>query len=131
MKYFKHSEFDSPDVKGSGKNMNKEFLLFLDELRKRCGFKFRVTSGFRSKKHHQSLSDRGYHTIKNSAHLKGLAADIALSDSQKRAKFVFHAMELSDELNLPFRTGLAGKDKGNFVHIDIDETKKHPKIWIY
>jgi len=131
MKYFKISEFASPDVKASGKNMDKEFLLFIDELRKRCGFPFRITSGFRTKKYHESLSDRGYHTIKNSAHLKGLASDIALSDSQKRAKFVFYAMELTHELKLPFRVGLAGKSKGNFVHIDIDKTKKSPKIWIY
>ena len=131
MKYFKKSEFDSPDVKKSGKNMDKEFLLFIDELRNRCGFPFRITSGFRTKEYHQSLSDRGYHTIKNSAHLKGLASDIALSDSEKRAKFVFYAMELTSELNLPFRIGLAGKSKGNFAHIDIDKTKKFPKIWIY
>ena len=131
MKYFKKKEFDSPDVKKSGKNMDKEFLLFIDELRNRCGFPFRITSGFRTKEYHQSLTERGYHTIPTSAHLKGLAADIALSDSEKRAKFVFYAMELTSELNLPFRIGLAGKSKGNFAHIDIDKTKKFPKIWIY
>ena len=131
MKYFKKSEFDSPDVKKSGKNMDKEFLLFIDELRKRCNFPFRITSAFRTKEYHQSLTERGYHTIPTSAHLKGLAADIALSDSKKRAKFVFYAMELTSELNLPFRIGLAGKSKGNFAHIDIDKTKKSPKIWIY
>ena len=63
MKYFKKSEFDSPDVKKSGKNMDKEFLLFIDELRNRCGFPFRITSGFRTKEYHQSLTERGYHTI--------------------------------------------------------------------
>ena len=99
--------------------------------RNRCGFPFRITSGFRTKEYHQSLTERGYHTIPTSAHLKGLAADIALSDSKKRAKFVFYAMELTSELNLPFRIGLAGKSKGNFAHIDIDKTKKSPKIWIY
>ena len=132
MKYFKISEFDSPDVKDSGKNMDKEFLLFIDELRKRCEIgPFRITSGYRSQAYHDDLTKRGYHTSKTSAHLKGLAADIALSDSQKRAKFVFYAMELTHELKLPFRVGLAGKSKGNFVHIDIDKTKKSPKLWVY
>jgi len=42
MKYFKIKEFDSPDLKGSGKNMDINFLRFLDELRKRCGFPFRI-----------------------------------------------------------------------------------------
>ena len=131
MKYFKISEFDSPDEKGSGLYMDREFLFFLDELRKRCGFPFRITSGYRSQAYHDDLTKRGYHTIKTSAHLKGLAADIALSDSQKRAQFVFYAMELTHELNLPFRAGVAGKSKGNFVHIDIDKTKKSPKLWVY
>ena len=131
MKYFKKSEFDSPDVKGSNKNMDKEFLLFIDELRNRCGFPFRVTSGFRTKEYHNSLTERGYKTSPKSAHLKGLAADIALSDANKRAKFVFYAMELTSELGLPFRVGLAGKSGGNFAHIDIDTTKQSPRLWIY
>ena len=131
MKYFKKSEFDSPDVKKSGKNMDKEFLLFIDELRNRCNFPFRITSGFRTKEYHDSLTERGYQTSPKSAHLKGLAADIALSDANKRAKFVFYAMELTSELGLPFRVGLAGKSGGNFAHIDIDTTKQSPRIWIY
>ena len=106
MRYFKISEFDSPDEKGSGKNMSPLFLDFLDEL-----------------------TDRGYHTIKNSAHLKGLAADIAISDSVKRAYFVGHALELVHLMGLPFRLGISKKN--SFIHIDIDETKTNPRMWIY
>ena len=131
MEYFKIKEFDSPDVKGSGKNMDDQFLRFINELRKRCKFPFVVTSGYRTPEYHKSLTDRGYHTSPTSAHLKGLAADIVMTDSKKRARFVYEAMNLCSELSLPFRVGLAGKSKGNFAHIDIDETKKSPKIWIY
>tara|TARA_R110000744_G_scaffold116479_1_gene217911 strand:- start:108 stop:503 length:396 start_codon:yes stop_codon:yes gene_type:complete len=131
MKYFKNSEFDSPDVKWSGKKMDKEFLLFIDELRGRCGFPFRITSGFRTKEYHESLTERGYQTTPKSAHLRGLAADIALSDAKKRAKFIFCAMELTSELGLPFRVGMAGKSKGNFAHIDIDTLKQSPRLWVY
>ena len=131
MKYFKIKEFASPDKPKSGKNMDIKFLRFIDELRKRCKFPFVVTSGYRTPEHHQSLTDRGYHTSPTSAHLKGLACDIVMTDSKKRARFVYEAMELCNELSLPFRVGLAGKSKGNFAHIDIDETKQHPKIWIY
>ena len=131
MEYFKIKEFDSPDVKGSGKNMDIQFLRFINELRKRCKFPFIVTSGYRTPEYHKSLTDRGYHTSPTSAHLKGLAADIVMTDSKKRARFVYEAMNLCSELCLPFRVGLAGKSKGNFAHIDIDETKKSPKIWIY
>ena len=129
MEYFKIKEFDSPDVKGSGKNMDIKFLRFINELRKRCKFPFIVTSGYRTPEYHKSLKDRGYHTSPTSAHLKGLAADIVMTDSKKRARFVYEAMELCNELDLPFRVGLAGKQ--GFAHIDIDETKQHPKIWIY
>ena len=128
MRYFNISEFDSPDEKVSGKNMNPVFLDFIDELRSRCNFPFKVTSGYRTKAYHQSLTNRGNHTIKNSAHLKGLAADIAISDSVKRALFVGHALQLVHELGLPFRVGIK---KDSFCHIDIDEEKTNPRLWIY
>ena len=129
MKYFKYKEFKCNCC--NKQEMNKQFLLFLDELRARCSFPFRVTSGWRCENKQKDLARRGYHTIKNSAHLKGLAADIAVSDSVKRALFVAYAIELSHELKLPFRMGIAGKDKGHFIHIDIDETKTNPRMWIY
>jgi uncharacterized protein YcbK (DUF882 family) len=131
LRHFKLDEFDSPDEKGSGKKMDKTFLLFLDELRHRCNFKFFITSGFRTKSHHEDLTKRGYKTIKNSAHLEGKAVDVIISDSYKRALFVAFALELASELDLPFRLGIAGKDKGNFIHIDISEKLSSPKIWIY
>ena len=131
MRYLNISEFDSPDEKGSGKNMNPLFLDFIDELRSMCDFPFRVTSGYWTQAYHDSLTKRGYHTIKNSAHLKGLAADIAISDSVKRSYFVGYALDLVHRLGLPFRVGIAGKSKGNFIHIDIDETKTNPRLWIY
>ena len=130
MRYFKISEFDSglPNEKGTGINMSPVFLDFIDELRARCDFPFRVTSGFRTQAYHDSLTKRGYHTIKNSAHLKGLAADISISDSVKRALFVGHALQLVHELGLPFRVGIK---KDSFCHIDIDEEKTNPRLWIY
>ena len=135
MRYFKISEFDSglPNEKGTGVNMTPVFLDFIDELRSRCNFPFRVTSGFRTEVYQQSLTDRGYKTAKKgqSPHLKGLAADIAISDSVKRALFVGHALQLVHELGLPFRVGIAGKGKGNFCHIDIDEERTNPRLWIY
>tara|TARA_R110002020_G_scaffold346394_1_gene560264 strand:+ start:110 stop:511 length:402 start_codon:yes stop_codon:yes gene_type:complete len=131
LRYFQLKEFSSPDDKESCKKMNPRFLKFIDELRHRCGFGFYVTSGFRTKNYHKSLTRRGYHTIPTSAHLKGLAADIRIMDSTKRALFIGHALELCHELDLPFRVGVAGKEKGNFCHIDIDESKSNPRMWIY
>lgn len=131
LRHFKLKEFASPDDVKSGKNMDKTFLLFLDELRSRCGFPFKITSGYRTKSHHEKLGKLGYKTIKNSAHLEGIAADVAITDSYKRALFVAFAVELASELDLPFRLGIAGKNEGNFIHIDISEKLPSPKIWIY
>ena len=42
MKYFKLSEFDSPDSKGSGKNMCYEFLQKIDKAREIAGIPFKI-----------------------------------------------------------------------------------------
>ena len=133
LRHFKLKEFASPDDPKSGKKMDKTFLLFLDELRNRCNFKFFITSGFRTEAYQEDLRRRGYKTAKKgtSPHLEGIAADVAITDSYKRALFVGFALELASELDLPFRLGIAGKDKGNFIHIDISEKLTSPKIWIY
>ena len=132
LRYFNLSEFSSPDDKTSYKKMDPKFLEFIDELRHRCGFGFYITSGFRTKAYHDSLTKRGYHTIPNSAHLKGLAADVRITDAKKRAMFIGHALEMCSDMNLPFRVGISGgKGKGSFCHIDIDETKSNPRGWVY
>ena len=132
MKYFKYSEFDSPDVIGSGKKyMNKEFLEMLDLCRERCGFPFRVTSGYRTQPWQDELTKRGYKTAKfRSAHQDGLAADIKITNNYQRALIVGNAMEICSDMSLPIRIGIAGEGKGNFVHIDIKESKS-PRLWVY
>ena len=127
MKYFTYTEFDCPAEEGSGwENMDEEFLVFLDELRSRCSFPFHVTSGYRTEEHNKKVGG-----IKGSSHIKGLAADIAIIDSKKRALFVGNAIELAAQCDLPCRIGIAGKNKGNFCHIDIDKDKSSPRIWTY
>jgi uncharacterized protein YcbK (DUF882 family) len=132
MKYFKYSEFDSPDLLGSGKTyMNKEFLKMLDLCRERCGFPFRVTSGYRTQAWQDELTRRGYKTAKNrSAHQDGLAADIKITNNLQRALIVGNTMEICTDMDLPVRIGIAGEGKGNFVHIDVKESK-HPRLWVY
>ena len=45
-KYFTYGEFDSPDLKGSGKNVSDELISMLDIARKKYGkvssYKFRL-----------------------------------------------------------------------------------------
>jgi len=84
LQYFKLSEFDSPDSKGSGKNMTKEFLIKLEIARDIANVPFLISSGFRTPQHNISLKKQGYKASANSSHLKGCAADIVCKDSGTR-----------------------------------------------
>ena len=129
MKYFRYKEFDSPDLKGSGKKMMKpHFLDFIDELRNRCKFPFVITSGFRTHEYNNSLVESPrYKASSKSSHLKGIAADVSIRDSKRRALFIGHAVELCHELDLPVRVGISS----TFCHIDLDTEKNSPRIWVY
>ena len=123
MKYFKHSEFDSPDMPNSGINMDTGFLQLLDQCREAAGIPFKITSGYRSKEYNQSLKDRGYKASKNSAHLKGLAVDIAATDSVTKFKIISAALAVNIT-----RIGVAK----SFIHLDKDPDKPAQHcIWTY
>jgi len=123
MKYFNHSEFDSPDMPNSGINMDASFLQLLDQCRETAGTPFKITSGYRTKEYNQSLKDRGYKASKNSAHLKGLAVDIAATDSVTRFKIISAALAVG--IN---RIGVAN----SFIHLDKDPDKPAQNcVWTY
>ena len=117
MRYFERSEFDSPDVKGSGAEMDTNFLRLLDELRHQCGFAFVINSGYRTRAHNKKVGGSP-----NSSHMKGLAVDIACRSSAERYLIVKHAFELGFS-----RIGIAN----SFVHIDNDAEKPLQVIWTY
>ena len=120
LKHFKLSEFDS-DVKGSGKNMKRVFLKKLDKARNIANVPFKITSGFRTPQHNERLKKEGYKVSSNSSHLKGLAADIACSDSGTRQKIVNGLIMAGFT-----RIGIAD----TFIHCDTD-TDKTDAIWLY
>tara|TARA_Y100001963_G_scaffold96865_1_gene133339 strand:+ start:28 stop:423 length:396 start_codon:yes stop_codon:yes gene_type:complete len=129
LKHFTYKEFDCEYLKGSGKvMMKKHFLEFMDNLRSRCKFPFFITSGFRTaQKNNELLRNPKYKASKTSSHLKGIACDVKITDSKKRALFIGHAIELAEENDYPVRIGI-GK---NFCHVDLDEDKATPRIWTY
>jgi len=102
MIFFKESEF----VMGSEKvfnMMNSDFLILLDELRKRVNEPLIVTSSYRSIDYNKAVGGAS-----KSQHLIGNAADLACNNGILRAKILFHALEL----------GLTcGVAKG-FIHLD-------------
>lgn len=117
MKYFTLSEFDSPDLPGSGANMDPHFLDMLDAIRDEAGIPFRINSGFRTPLHNKLVG--GKH---DSSHLKGLAVDIVSPDSSAMALIIITAVQHGIK-----RIGI-GK---TFVHLDIDASLPTPRIWLY
>jgi len=121
LQYFKLSEFDSPDSKGSGKNMTKEFLIKLEIARDIANVPFLISSGFRTPQHNISLKKQGYKASANSSHLKGCAADIVCKDSGTRQK-ILNGLILAGFT----RIGIAD----TFIHCNTDKDKTDA-IWLY
>ena len=118
MKYFTHSEFDSPDAPGSGNNMCNDFLAMLDNARDIAGMPFKINSGYRSK----HWNDKILKARIGSSHKKGLAADIHCNGSRDRALIVKALMQVGIS-----RIGI-GK---TFIHCDVDKQKDQDVIWLY
>lgn len=117
VKNFKQSEFDSPDKPGSGSNMDEEFLQLLDRARDAAGVPFTITSGFRTKVHNKKVGG-----TRDSAHTRGFAADIRVTNSTNRFKIV------SALISVGFtRIGIAS----TFIHVDNDPDKVEHVIWTY
>ena len=117
MKYFKLSEFDSPDMVGSGEAMDREFLSRLDQARSLAGTSFRITSGYRTLEHNKKVGG-----VEDSSHTKGHAADIACSNSVYRFKIITSLLKAGFT-----RIGIAD----SFIHVDNDPSKSGNVIWTY
>jgi len=120
-KYFTEDEMK---CKGSGKcEMDQQFMVKLDALRKKFGKPIIITSGYRSPEYNISIGGS-----KNSAHVQGKAADIAVSHTDAY-KIVGIAIELGFT-----GIGVSQKGSGRFIHVDTaDNTAKQPRphIWSY
>lgn len=117
LKYFKLSEFDSPDEKDSGKKMDKKFLEKLDYARHNAGIPFKITSGYRTKEHNLKVGGRV-----GSSHQFGVACDIHCVGSRNRALMVKALLDVGIT-----RIGIAK----SFIHCDIDNLKDQDVIWLY
>ena len=122
MKYFKLSEFDSPDMVGSGEAMDREFLSRLDQARSLADTPFKITSGYRTQEYNEGLLARGYKASAKSSHLLGHAADIACTNSSQRHKIIKALLKVGFN-----RIGIAD----TFIHVDNDPNKPANVIWTY
>ena len=116
-KYFTYGEFDSPDLKGSGKNVSDELINMLDIVRKKYGKSVVINSGYRTPEHNKSVGGTS-----ESSHIKGLAADIACNNSTDRFKLEGVLREVGFK-----RIGMGS----TFIHVDIDKDKTQNVLWTY
>ena len=117
LKYFKISEFDSPDEVGSGKKMDSKFLEKLDYARHNAEIPFKINSGYRTQEWNMKVGGRF-----GSSHKKGLAADIGYTGSRERYVILSALMQVG--IN---RFGIAQ----GFIHCDVDKAKDPDVIWLY
>ncbi len=116
LSFFEIGEFDSPDEKGSGVNMKRSTLEMLDKARKHAQTPFKITSGFRTKRHNKRVGGTD-----NSSHLKGYAVDIEALTNQKRES-ILRGLILAGFK----RIGIAE----TFIHADNDPDKIR-SCWMY
>jgi zinc D-Ala-D-Ala carboxypeptidase len=121
--YFTYEEFDCPDAPGSArKHMNVHFINSLEYAREDAGIPFVITSGYRTREYNDKLRALGYETSRKSAHIKGLAADIATKNSEER--YIILCALINEGFT---RIGI-GPD---FIHVDCDESKADGVVWLY
>ena len=121
MIHFKISEFDSPDLIGSGERMNKEFLTMLDNARDLAGITFKINSGYRTEAKNNAIYKSLGKTPIKSSHLNGYAADIHCNNSQDRLRILNALIQNGFK-----RIGIAK----TFIHCDNDPLKVNA-VWIY
>lgn len=106
--------------------MDETFIEKLQDLRDRCNFGFKITSGYRCPEHpiEKSKAEVG----RLSAHTTGMAADISVRGGNAYT-LIKHAT------NMGFTgLGVSQSGDGRFVHLDIltaDDGFPRPWIWSY
>jgi len=116
-KFFSPGEFDSPDKKGSGANMNEEFIEKLTLARFKSNTPYIINSGYRTKEHNKKVGG-----VVNSSHCKGLAVDIKCTNSVQRYRILYGLIQAGFK-----RIGISKK----FIHVDHDKSKPQLVTWLY
>lgn len=114
-KNFSFNEFTCPCC---GKHdISLDLVDRLQQVRDMYGKGMKITSGYRCKKHNDSLPK----SSPSSSHIDGEAVDIYCADSSRRDELVGF---LRTKFN---RMGL----HKHFIHVDISKTKASPVLWVY
>lgn len=107
-KYFKPNEIVG---------LKSELVVLLDKARGIAGIPFKITSGLRTTDENKKAGG-----VPDSAHLTGLAVDIACTTDTNRWKIIDACRQVGFN-----RLGIAK----TFIHCDIDNSKSPNVIWLY
>jgi len=113
MSYFETSEFACPCCKKVA--VSGWLIHQLNKVREALGKPMIITSGYRCKKHNGKVGGK-----KNSAHLRGTAADIKCSSAHDRYLIVKYAYEVGFK-----RIG----KYDDFIHLDVDSELPLEVLW--
>jgi len=99
------------------KEFHEEFIDRLQAARTIAGIRFDINSGYRCQNHNRAVGGAA-----NSAHLKGLAADIEAKTDESRFKIIVALLSAGFT-----RIGIAK----TYIHADIDGDKNPQRMWLY
>lgn len=121
-KYFELSEFDSPDMRGSGRHIDPVLVDKLDFIREECGFPIKVNSGVRSIAHNFEVG--GSETSEHLVQVDGLAhaVDVSCKSSSQRYKMIIAAIKYGIR-----RIGIGD----TFLHFGNSQGHDQDVIWTY
>lgn len=115
----KYRHFTEEEVEG----LNEEFCALLDRARHVADVPFVITSGLRSPEKNNSVIG----AVPDSAHLKGLAVDLRVSNSQEVSRIVQGCIAMGIE-----RIGIYVDKNMQPVHLHVDvDPEKEPKECIF
>lgn len=98
-------------------NMDATFVKLLEAARKRAGVPFKLTSALRCEDHNKAVGG-----VPNSAHVRGMAVDVAATNSATRWQILDGAYAVGFG-----RIGIGS----TFIHLDRDPDKPTQVVWLY
>ena len=96
--------------------LDGEFLARLDRARHEAGVPFKITSGRRTSEQNEKVTG-----VAGSSHIKGLAVDLACSDSRTRYRIIRGLVMAGIT-----RFGVYSKH----IHADADSSKDQEVVWL-
>mgnify|MGYP003135785811 CR=1 FL=1 len=117
---FRNEEFACPCCNKN--DIKLVVLACLQEVREDFGRPIKITSGYRCYNHNKAVGGSP-----SSSHVKGLAADIKVEDSD----YAFRIMKSIFATDKFYRIGYGKMNGVLTLHVDLDENKLQHVLWGY